>query len=239
MSTVQNERNTSVRPSGDVTYGRPASTANEREFERSAKAVAGGFSFEWLAAGAGVVLTIIALADVLPFLLTQIVVIVLGAGLLIQGLTVAARARELPSETGGTPGALAGELTVEVAAGATGIVLGILSLVGLAPMTLATVATIAFGAALLLGGAETYRLNQFQLPWAPLSSPAEHTVQRTAKSSAGGEEMAGLAAIVLGILALVGMNPGVLVLVALLAMSSMMFISSLVTIAHMARLLHR
>ena len=50
-------------------------------------------------------------------------------------------------------------MTAEVLSGAAGIVLGILALLGIASMTLLSVAAIVFGAALLLGAGATASLN--------------------------------------------------------------------------------
>jgi hypothetical protein len=237
MATVQNERGTGVRPSGDVTYGRPASAEFDREVEHSAKVVSSAFSVGWLAGAAGIVLEIIALAGVWPTVLTPIVLLVLGGGMFIKGLSVASRAHELQSSTGSRYGVLATELSAETLAGVTGIVLGVLSLVGLFPMILTAAAIIVFGAALMLTGGETFRVNQLQRPWTPASGSIEGSTRATAQSSAGGEEMIGVAAVVLGILALVGLNPAVLTAVALLAISGIMLLSGLLTNAHMAALL--
>jgi hypothetical protein len=110
-------------------------------------------------------------------------------------------------------------------AGAAGIVLGILALLGISTLELTAIAVIAFGSALILSSNSALRMHFLKVATA---GPEERT-QRAASdmlageilsSSAGTYGLVGLAAIVLGILALAGFSPVVLILIALLALGS-------------------
>lgn len=237
MATIQNERNSTARPSGEVAYGRSAAVQSNFDVEQSAKVVGSAFSIGWLAGGAGIVLEIIALSGLWSTTLTPIVLLVLGGGMLIKGASVASKRRPLESVTGSNHRALTSELAAEITAGISGIVLGILALLGLVPMILMASAVIVFGVALMLTGGETFRVNQLQWPWPAIGGTVEGSTRATAQSSAGGEEMVGLAAVVLGVLALVGLSPLLLTSVALLAISGIMLLSGLLTHAHMMTVL--
>jgi uncharacterized membrane protein len=111
-------------------------------------------------------------------------------------------------------------MTTELVAGVGAIVLGILALIGFYPLTLSACAVIALGAALLLGGGETYRVSQLR-GFDTWRNQAAHGVHLVAESAAGLESLAGIAAIVLGIIALcVNAYPLTMVLVGLLVVGS-------------------
>lgn len=102
--------------------------------------------------------------------------------------------------------------------GITGIVLGILALVGIRLQYLVPSALIVFGGALLLGGAISMRPRSSQR-----TAPGGETqvVSYQSSAAAGGMEiLVGIAAIVLGILSLILVGSGVLVLVGFLAVGT-------------------
>ena len=105
---------------------------------------------ELLLACGVVVLSILGIAGVLPTSLAGIAVIGLGAILLFQGATVVLHYGELLYEAGGESKAGAAEvsrgLTTEFLPGMTGIVLGVLALIGIVPTTLLSVAVITYDA---------------------------------------------------------------------------------------------
>ena len=113
--------------------------------------------------------------------------------------------------------------------GAGGIVLGVLSLLGISPAILSPVAVIGYGTALLLSSNAVWRLYVLRRASAQMESAvgqsqhvgAEMLASEMASGSAGIQALAGLAAIVLGILALAGNTADLtLNLVALLALGS-------------------
>jgi hypothetical protein len=183
-----------------------------------------------------IVLTILALAHIAPNFLVAIATIVFGAALLLHGsATLAEYGRmcvQVGTSTAPTMPASDGGLSAVLLAGAAGVVLGILALLGISTTELTAIAVIAFGGALILGSSSALRIHLFKVALAK----ADERVQRLASdvlagemlsSSAGIFGLAGLSAIVLGILALAGFSPVVLVLIALLALGSVSTINGI------------
>lgn len=182
---------------------------------------------ETIAALVTIVLTILGLAHVVPEFLVAIATIVFGAALLLHGSATVAEYGRMNVQPGAASAATIGDsgLSAVLLAGAAGIVLGILALLGISTTELTAIAVIAFGGALILSSGSALRMHLFRLA----SAKADERTQRLASdalasevlsSSAGVFGLAGLSAIVLGILALAGFNPVVLVLIALLALGS-------------------
>jgi len=118
-----------------------------------------------------------------------------------------------------------GGLPVLFLVGAAGIVLGILSLINIVPATLMAAAVIAFGAALLLSSQSVWHLHRIkqaslQLGGGHMLSGGEILAGEMASGSAAVQCVAGLTAIVLGILAICGIYTDVLTLVALLVLGA-------------------
>ena len=178
---------------------------------------------------ATIVLAIIALSGVSQAMLGAIATIVFGAALLIQGGTMLSEYTRLifpsdavdPAEEIGGGGGLSALFLV----GAAGIVLGVLALLSIYPQTLMAVAVIAFGGALVLSSTSVwhlYRAKQVSHRFGATRtlSGGEILAGEMASGSAAMQCLAGLAAIVLGILAVTGTNPTVLTLVGLLVLGA-------------------
>jgi hypothetical protein len=193
---------------------------------RAVEANYGGFA-DALGGIATMILAIFGLSGVHPELLLPIAVIVFGAALLIQGGTMLSEYAGLifPSRTtqvvehfGG------GSLPVLFLVGAAGIVLGILALIGINPGVLSAVAIIAFGAALLLSSSSVTNLQALRtasVRAGESTSGSEILASEMASGSAGTQALTGLAALVLGILAVIGAgSPAILSLVALLVVGA-------------------
>lgn len=157
------------------------------------------------------VLAIIGLAGWRPELLAGVATIVFGAALLIQGGTLLseysqvftpAGALQTASDAAGGDG-----LAAMFPVGIAGIVLGILALLGIASYSLTSVSVIAFGAALMLSAQSVRRLYRMQADARRTSvgsyATRELLAGEMAAGSAGIQFVAGLAALVLGILAVV------------------------------------
>jgi hypothetical protein len=194
------------------------------ERERSIKVVAGGSITEAICGAATVVLAIIGLAGggSLPGYTASIAAIVFGVALLAQGGAVAARYQQLLRETvpaeWETRTELGGGMGAEMLGGAAGVVLGILGLLGIATALLIPIAVIVFGGTLLLGSAATADLGS-------LGTLAGHErfaqVARQASVAASGTQvLVGVTGVVLGIIALVGVDTATVSLVALLVMGA-------------------
>lgn len=174
-----------------------------------------GLLTEGAAGIAAVVLAVIALAGVSVGILASIATIVIGVGLMVQAFNSAAESSRMAQAAAGAD--VGGEVMVDCLCGVAGIVLGILALIGISTAHLVPGALIVFGGALLLGGAISLRPRNISIA-SPGTEPRIVSFQGSA--AAGGMEiLIGIAAIVLGILALILVAPaaGILALVGLLA----------------------
>jgi len=239
VTQVQDDNRTTSRLPEETRYEGAVPTGEE--VRRSAKRIARGFSADAVTSAAALVLAILGLANVAPTYMLPIATILLGAALLVKGGSVASRFQQLIFETDGREGEmeLGGGMSAELLAGAAGIVLGILALINIVPVTLTAIAVIVFGGALLLGGGETYRLSHLHWPGQHWDERRLHAARVTAESAAGGESLVGIAAVVLGILALTGVNPAVLVFVGILCLGGAELVSGFASSAFMAILQRR
>jgi hypothetical protein len=190
-----------------------------REEKRAMEFVAGGSLAEGFAGVGAIALSIIGLAGIMTTWMVAIATILVGAALLFEGGAIGARFSSLVSEAGGGRlGALelGGGMTAEFIGGIAGVILGILSLLGVYPMVLVPVAAIVFGSALLLGIGATTRLNDLQIEKACDRQEARHVARAAVRSATGFQVLLGLGSLALGILAVMGMVPMTLSLVAML-----------------------
>jgi hypothetical protein len=107
-------------------------------------------------------------------------------------------------------------------------VLGILALLGVASTQLVAIAVIAFGASLLISSNAGMRMRILAATPANADPALARIIGDMAVDTAGLQMMAGLAAIVLGILALSGFAPTKLVLIALLELGCFSSLTSAV-----------
>jgi hypothetical protein len=179
---------------------------------------------------ATVIIAIVGLSGVNAPMMASIATIVFGVALLIQGGAMLSEYAQIifpaGSRTTNVEGFGGSSLSVVFLVGAAGIVLGVLSLLGIAPATLTPVAAIAFGSALVLSSNAVWQLHV--LGQESLRSRdqigvggGEILASELAFGSAGIQALSGLAVIVLGILAIAGAaNDLTLNLVALLALGA-------------------
>lgn len=183
-----------------------------------------GLMTEGTAGVAVVVLAVLGLADVSPEIFAAIVTILIGAGLIVETFTIAAEEARAAAQE---PGAAASQALREIGGrslilgivGLTGLVLGILGLVGINAAHLLPAALIVFGGGLMLNAASAV----------VGSSPGSTAVE-------GFEAMVGMAAVVLGILALILAQSWVLPLVGFLAVGVALLLTSATFGAGVARL---
>jgi len=177
----------------------------------------GGF-VDALGGIATVVLAIIGIAGVKPEVLVAIATIVFGAALLIQGgamLTEFATTDGVPEESASSGGGLSALFLV----GFAGIVLGVLALLGVHSGILTAVSAIAFGGALVISSTAVWQLLTSRSVAARFQSRSPMLrimASEVAAGSSGLQAMAGLAVIVLGILAVAGIFTQGLTLIAFL-----------------------
>ncbi|WP_051387135.1 hypothetical protein [Bradyrhizobium sp. ARR65] len=202
-------------------------TTSESGFQEAA--TYGGF-VDAIGGVATIVLAIVALSGINQPTLAAIATIVFGAALLIQGGTMLTEYTKLMFPAGVAQpvqeGVGGGGLPILFLVGASGIVLGILALLGIAAGTLVSCAVIAFGAALLVSSNSVWHLYRTkqqasqQMISNRVLSGGEILAGEMASGSAAVQLVSGVAAIVLGILAVSGVYTAVLSLVALLVMGA-------------------
>jgi hypothetical protein len=188
-------------------------------------------AMEWLAGGseteeiisAGVLaLAIVGLSGVLSPLMLAIATLIFGVGLLFQGGVMGYRFKTIASDTGGgTKGKveIGGGVTGGLIGGGAGVVFGILGILGVYPMVLLPIAAIAFGVSMVLEGAALSRVNKLELSQTCDIEQPRHIGRTAVRSSVGMQIFLGLGAVALGVIALAGILPVVLPLVAMLAVA--------------------
>jgi hypothetical protein len=202
--------------------------------ESMARMTATGSGAEAVAGGGALVLAILALAGMLPMILASIAVIAAGAAFLFQGAAVAARHRRLALEAGGGDVEIEAGMSGEILGGLAGITLGILALIGIATIPLLAISAIVFGGTLLFASPAVYRASRAEHE-API---LDVIVRETAAGAAGAQALVGIGAITLGILALVGLVPQTLVLVAVLSVGGAALLSGGALTSKMVSLLY-
>jgi hypothetical protein len=185
---------------------------------------AGRSTAEAIGAIAAVILAVIGLAGILGNLMASIATIVIGAGILLEGWAYGASYRQvsLANPTTGQGFGFGGPLTAEFFGGMAGIVLGILALFRTVPDMLLAVALLVYGATLLLSS-----LSVSQTFWrsASLTQSGAQTWSAAAPPMPhSGQLLVGLGAIVLGILAVIGLAQMSLILVGLLSLAAVMLL---------------
>jgi hypothetical protein len=170
-----------------------STTYPSTEARRAHTVSAGGGATESTGGVAVVVLAILSLVGVVPRVLLPIAGIVFGVAFMVEGAAVAARQSTLD----GDGVALAStSVTVELFAGLATLILGILALIGIAiPVLMASLVIAGGGAMIISAGAVAPVMNA--------EANTRGVVVTTAVSSAASSHvLAGVAAVVLGILAL-------------------------------------
>jgi hypothetical protein len=199
-------------------------------FTREKSAAYGGFA-DAIGGIATVVLAVIGLAGTRPQLMVDIATIIFGAAMLVQGGALLSEyaGMTFPSGTRATSVDHVGgsSLSSVFLVGGAGIVLGILALLGIHSEPLTSIALIAFGTALVLSSRAVWHLYMFKhaamMTGDEEAMPgSEMLASEMASGSAGIQALTGLAAVVLGILALAGtgIDSVILILVALLALGA-------------------
>jgi hypothetical protein len=112
---------------------------------------------------------------------------------------------------------------VDAIGGIVTIVLVVVGLAGIAPSMMAAIATIVFGAALLIQGGTM--LSEYAQVIFPAGAKAA-SIDQFGGNSLSAVFIVGAAGIVLGVLALLGINPGVLTPVATIAFGTALVLSS-------------
>jgi hypothetical protein len=196
-----------------------------RPQEETVATMEAGSVGEAVAGAAGLVLAILGLLGILPLTLDAIAGIALGVALLLGGAALAARySRAIPPTA--LPRArhdISGALGLQAIAGIAAVVLGVLALLGLSSLELLAVTVIVLGAALLAVGGGMARLGR-SARWLRGDAGRSGEVD-SASVAAGWEALIGVAAVVLGILAVTGRSPLMLTLIAMLCVGAALLVT--------------
>lgn len=173
-----------------------------------------------LAGTAASALAIIGLAGIIPWAAVAISAIALGAALVLVGIALGIEKKHILAETVGGrlegPKLISAGIGMEVIAGVASVVLGILALLHIHPSVLLGADAIVLGmTALYLCGVDG-RMNKYRGAGTG-NEYIKTRLQETVSVVIDAQFMVGLAAIALGILALVNIAPQVLELVAFLS----------------------
>lgn len=204
----------------------PAQTTWPQQ-RRAMRVVTAGSIVEAVGGIGAVVLAILGLAGLARTSMIAISIIACGAALLFAGGAMASRYTQLVSHVAGgqtEEAEFGGSVGAEFLTGAAGIVLGVLILLNIAPAILAPIAIIAFGGGLLLSTGATSGINSIveAYPYDRSVRLAREAVQ----GAAAVQSLVGIGACILGILALLGVEPFTLMLVALLGIGGAILISA-------------
>ncbi len=186
-----------------------SSTQTLREGQESAKTVMVGSIPEGIASGGAFVLALIGLSGIAPSGMLTVAVLVMGAAFLFEGAAVSLRFSNLLAETSKDRldrAEFGLGITAEFLGGITGIVLGILSVFQIASMILIPSAVIVYGITLLLSSGVTHRLNALEIEGVEESTRFKKIASEATSATAWLEFVLGIAAVILGISALVGFH---------------------------------
>jgi hypothetical protein len=217
----------------------PMAMSETERMELAAEHEAGIFSATMPAALALVVLGILALAKIDPLLLVCIAVLV--AGVLLASDS-AALTRQIATALESKPNyhingsQLPVGLNAGVFGGISGVVLGILAILNVAPHTLIAIAAIVFGAAVLFDFRARSQLRALRMT---ASDPSEYSARlavAAASSSSTASIFTGVALVTLGILALTGLDVVVLIAVGLLGLGAYLLMEDSVMTGHVMSL---
>ncbi len=211
------------------------------EDKKSAKAVLGDFLVEGLIGIVTIILSIIGLSGYSPAAMLSIAVIIIGIAFLLEGGAIsmrfprvlAARRRDAYDE----------ELRMGVNAGflggLIGIILGILSLIGLSTLILVSVAAIIYGATLVLSSGTMLRFKILSYERDP-ERARKNMAFEAVSSMLFAEFMFGLGTVILGIISLAGtLYPWSLVFTAFLVLGFGGLLTAAVVTSKMVEIVRR
>lgn len=201
------------------------------EMEMSVGSTVGGLAL--------MVLGILALDKIVAMVLISVAVIVAGVVFLFESASLSsALVQVLRREEGSAVNAsqLSVGMNASMLAGITGVVLGILAILGLVPATLTAVAVIVFGGAILLDHGARTQTRVLQVSAGQGSEEAARLAMAVTSSTSMAGVLAAAALITLGILALAGTAGEVLIAVSLLGLGTYLFLEGSAIVGYLLNL---
>ena len=186
-----------------------------------------------LGGAATVVLAVVALSGTRADMLLAIATVVFGAALLIQSGAILSEITHVmyPANAAAPIEEFSGGgLSIMFLTGTTGIILGVLALLGVYAIELTSIAVIAFGSALVFGSSAVWSVHRMKQAAVRASGQrvvagSQVVATEMAAGSAALQLFGGLAAIVLGILAVTGIHAVPLTLIGLLTMGATLLLT--------------
>lgn len=212
------------------------STTIQHDDKIMERAVISGSSTEALTGAAAVVLAILGLAHIAPEMMIAISSIALGAALTMDGIAVGAEYSHILEESGnGAIGRMgfSGGLSTQVVGGIAAVALGILALLHVETVALSAISAIVLGATVMFSSGVETRLNALKIETSGDHELAKRIARESLTAATGADMLIGLAAVVLGILALVGIAPTPLTLVAMLSLGASILLTGSAVIGKM------
>jgi hypothetical protein len=172
------------------------------------KIVAGGLSASALVGCGTLALGVLGLLGVLPAIFLYLSVIAAGVAMVLEAGAFAYRFREVVralSRTRGEEISVEGGISAEALSGVAAVVLGVLALIGVYSIVLASTAMVVIGAGLALDVIPKARMTSFM----QFNGQRDHILGMDGAvfAGAGGQLLLGLGVLVLGVLALAGVIP--------------------------------
>jgi hypothetical protein len=177
-------------------------------------------------AGAGAVVTLLAilgLSGVEPRAMAALSLMVVGIAFVVEAMGVTQRSQKLLSENRIRAQITASALA-ELMASSLGFVLAVLALFGVAPFVLLALASISFGVALVFGTGAAVQMDTVAAHLEP--SPTRRTIHEAVVGASGARFLVALASIVLGVLALAGVERSTLLMTSALGLGVALFLGA-------------
>lgn len=199
----------------------------ERQERRMEEWVGTGWAIEAVCGVAAIILAIAGLTYYDHYTMAGVSAIVLGSALFLQGFLVSAEYNAIVSRfEAGAHAEFGSGIGVEGIVGVAAIVLGIMMLAGFtSPHIFMGVATLLLGGGLVLSSGVAARLNSVKVEITKGTMETRAQSRYAVIDASITQVIVGIAAAVLGLLALLNISPGVLTLVAMLAMGVSTFYS--------------
>jgi hypothetical protein len=177
------------------------------------------------AAAGGVVtlLAVIGLTGTEPRVMAAIALMAVGLAFVVEATGLAERSQKLLSENRVRTQIRASALA-ELVAGAFGSVLGLLALFGVEPFVLLAFASVSFGVALVFGTGAAVQVDTVAAHLEP--SPTRRVIHEAVVGASGARFLVALASIVLGVLALAGVERSTLLLTSALLLGVALFLGA-------------
>ncbi len=195
-------------------------TSHTRQWH-TIKMISAGSLAEGIVGAASGAVAIIGLFGIYPEALLAFATIGAGTALLLEGGSVAGRMPVWMHEAGESrteSAELGSGMVAEFLGGCAGVVLGVLSLLGVSPLTLLPAAVIVLGITLLLASGVTARMNTAEIRCQAQDDYVREVGRQSVHAAAGAQLLIGTGALVLGIIALGGARPITLGLAAMLGL---------------------